>query len=219
MPCPLTTYVLCDPAWTQTGGRKASMSSLAVVQKTPLNHTYVMEVRMGKWTSTGLTRQLLDVFETWREKGHPPEYYIMETQGPGGTMPGHIHDAALLLNVTPPVHVPVSHARKNKNVRITLVLAPMEAKRWFFSPGLAREIFRQQQGEPHGLLGDAYMAFSMDSKLPLDGPDCLAIAMEKSSEGAPLCPPPDFTLQRKPRGLYQRSLQKMRGHRRRIRLN
>lgn len=214
---PLATYVVTDSAFSVQTDRRASRSCIAVIQKTPDNIAYVMDVRMGRWPADMFPRMLISVFQEWREKGHPPIWYCMETQGPGGQYPAHIADVAQLLGVEPPVHHAISHAKSNKIARIEMSRGPIRSGRIVFSPDLDRNIFYiDGTGQPRGQLGEDYMNFSHDSKLRFDGPDAIADAQARDAFGCDLCPAPLPEKGSTPVGIFQRSLRhvlKRRGRR------
>ena len=120
------------------------------------------------------------------------------------------------MNVEPPMHHAVSHAKANKIVRIENSRGPIRSGLVMFSPDLDRSMFHKAPDqEPTGLLGDDYMRFTHHSKLRFDGPDAIADAQAKDQFGLYLCPPPIVGIERPPSTLYSRSLAKMlRGKRR-----
>ncbi len=207
----LATYMVTDSAFSIQRDRKASYSVLAIIQKTPDNVAYVMDLEIGRWPADLFPRKLIGMYEKWRQSPFPTRWYLMENQGPGGQYPAHIADVALLLNVEPPIHHAVSHAKANKIVRIENSRAPIRAAKIVFSPDLDRAMFHKHGGDaPTGLLGDDYMRFSHSSKLRFDGPDAIADAQAKDQYGLFLCPPPEQEKIKKPSTLYSRSLARLR---------
>jgi len=208
----LATYMVTDTAFTVQADRRASYSVLAVIQKTPDNIAYVMDLDIGRWPADMFPRRLLNMHEKWTALGYPPTWYCMESQGPGGQFPAHIADVAKLRGINPPpTHHSVSHAKANKIVRIENSRGPIRSGRIIFSPDLDRTMFSKADGqEPTGLLGDDYMRFTHNSKLRFDGPDAIADAQAKDKFGLYLCPPPVDETARPTSTVYSRSVAKVR---------
>jgi hypothetical protein len=215
---PLATYMITDTAFTVMSDRRASYSALAIIQKTPMNVAYVVDLAIARWPADLLPAKLLEMYEKWRNLGHPPIWYCMETQGPGGQYPAHIKTLAEKEGIDPPMHHAVSHAKANKIVRIENSRGPIRSGMIIFSPNLDRSMFYKEPGrEPTGLLGDDYMRFTHHSRLSFDGPDAIADAQAKDKFGLYLCPPPIEGQAKKASTVYSRSLEKAtRGYRRKV---
>lgn len=213
---PIATYMVTDSAFTLKTDRRASRSCIAIIQKTPDNTAYVMDVEIGTWPADMFPRKLIDMFQKWRVLGYPPIHYCMETQGPGGQYPAHIEDVALLQGVESPECFPVSHARSDKTARIEKSRGPIRSGRILFSPRLDRSMFYiDGTGEPCGLLGVQYMMFTHDSNLRFDGPDAIADVHCKDAYGRELCPAPAGIVERKPLTLYQKAMHQLHQQQRR----
>ena len=207
----LATYMVTDSAYSVSGLKHSSMSAIFIVQKTPDNVAYVMDGDMGRWSAEVFPQKLLDMYERWRDYGSPPSYYTMEGQGPGGVYGAAIELAAKLRGIEPPIKYPISHAKQNKNHRISLSRAPIQDGRIIFSATLPPEVFRMDDGgEPRGYLGNAYMQFAYEGKGLYDGPDAIADIHGVDRQRAPFCPPPGRIDEKKPDTLYQRKLREFR---------
>lgn len=207
----LATYMVTDSAYSVTALKTNSMSAIFIVQKTPDNIAYVMDGGMGRWSAEIFPQKVLDMIQKWRDIGSPPSHYTMEGQGPGGVYGEAIRLAALNRGMEPPTRYPISHAKQNKNHRISLSRAPIKDGRIVFSATLPPDIFRMVDGnEPSGLLGRAYMQFAYEGKGMYDGPDAIADIHGVDKHRAPFCPAPGLVEEKKPDTLWSRSMRNFR---------
>jgi predicted phage terminase large subunit-like protein len=144
--------ITVDPALSKDW--RADRTAIGLTSVPPGGGLYLLARAVGRWTPHGIAEQVIAMYESWRARGHSPEWVGIETDVGGLAVYHVIYRVCQERGIVIPLRQLHSQLRA-KEVRVGRLQAYVEACGLYLGPGMGdvkQEILRYPVGEHDDIL-------------------------------------------------------------------
>lgn len=191
------TYIIVDLAHSTSGARHTSMSGIAAWTKTPDDHAYLRDMKLGQIDPNKVPEIILNMWRKWRAVK-----IVYENTGPARAYMSAVRQAALRAGIDDDV---VKHMFKEvgrnaeKHYRMVMSQPHVEQGKLHVCPTVRREIIHVDEDQQlRGTFGRQYDTYRYQAPGSWDGIDLMADVWGRDTLDREIFPAPKAATVEKP---------------------